>query len=282
MQKRLVSIQDISCLGKCSLTVALPIISAAGIETCVIPTAVLSTHTGGFSGYTFRDLTNDIPKISEHWKQLNLKFDSIYTGYLGSIEQLKIVSDFFDNFKNDDTLIFIDPVMGDHGKLYKGFSFDFPKEMAKLCAKADVLTPNITEACLMTNVEYIEKGYDEKYIHHLLTKLSKLGAKKVLLTGVCFNDEKLGSVSYDKESGEFFSYFNKKIPQVFHGTGDIFASTCVSALTKGFSMEKAIKTSVDFTLDCIQTTYDTNSQEKWYGVEFERCIPKFIKYMDLL
>ena len=169
--KRIVSIQDISCFGKCSLTVALPIISAMGIEACPVPTAVLSTHTGGFTGYTYRDLTNDIPSIA------------VSTWYLCSFVQLKIVSDFFDKFKTDDNLIIVDPVMGDKGHFYAGFTEDFALEMKKLCSKADVIVPNLTEAAQLLDEDYIDSGYDEKYIKNLLIRLSNLGSKIVVLTG---------------------------------------------------------------------------------------------------
>ena len=182
--KRIVSIQDISCFGKCSLTVALPIISAMGIEACPVPTAVLSTHTGGFTGYTYRDLTNDIPSIADHWKSLGLKFDAVATGYLGSFEQIKIVSDFFDKFKTDDNLIIVDPVMAEKGHFYAGFTEDFALEMKKLCSKADVIVPNLTEAAQLLDEDYIDGGYNEEYIKNLLIRLPNLGSKRVVLTGV--------------------------------------------------------------------------------------------------
>ena len=149
--KKAVTIQDISCFGKCSLTVALPIISAMGIETAVIPTAVLSTHTGGFTGYTFRDLTNDIPDIADHWKKLNLKFDAVYTGYLGSMEQINIVSNFFDDFRTDKNVIIVDPVLGDNGKFYAGFGTEFAEKMSSLCSKADYIIPNMTDTRATVN-----------------------------------------------------------------------------------------------------------------------------------
>ena len=143
--KRIVTIQDISCVGKCSLTVALPIISAMGIETAVIPTAVLSTHTA-FKNFTYRDLTGDLPKIAKHWKQEKFNFDGIYTGYLGSIEQIDILKEFFKQFKTPNNFIFIDPVMADNGKLYAGFDEKFVREMKELCKMADIIVPNLTEA----------------------------------------------------------------------------------------------------------------------------------------
>ena len=183
--KRIVTIQDISCVGKCSLTVALPVISATGVEAAVIPTAVLSTHTG-FKGFTFCDLTGEIAPITEHWKNENFKFDAIYTGYLGSPEQIALMADLFDTFKTDDNLIIIDPVMGDNGKLYPGFDEDFAQKMRKLCQKADVILPNMTEAAYMLGIEYVGEGYDEEYIKDVLLKLSEFGAKYSVLTGISF------------------------------------------------------------------------------------------------
>ena len=274
--KRIVSIQDISCFGKCSLTVALPIISAMGIEACPVPTAVLSTHTGGFTGYTYRDLTNDIPSIADHWKSLDLKFDAVATGYLGSFEQIKIVSDFFDKFKTDDNLIIVDPVMGDKGHFYAGFTEDFALEMKKLCSKADVIVPNLTEAAQLLDEDYIDSGYNEEYIKNLLIRLSNLGSKILVLTGVSFDDNSQGVMSYNRETGEFSSYFNENIPGYFHSTGDIFSSTLCGALVKGFDMGKAVRIAVDFTVDCIKHTLGSE-KEHWYAVKFEECIPDLIE-----
>ena len=145
-QKRVAAIHDISGFGKCSLTVALPIISAAGIETTIMPTAVLSTHTGGFTGYTYRDLTGDLRAIAEHWKSLELHFDAIYSGFLGSFEQIDIVKDFIDMFRADGNITVVDPAMADNGQMYSLFNMEFAKAMASLCAKADIVVPNITEA----------------------------------------------------------------------------------------------------------------------------------------
>lgn len=275
--KRLVSIQDISCFGKCSLTAALPITSAMGIETCVMPTAVLSTHTGsGFEGYTYHDLTSDIPQIASHWKRLDLRLDAICTGYLGSFEQIKIVSDFFDDFKTKDNLIIVDPVMGDKGTYYAGFNDDFAREMKKLCKKADVILPNLTEAALLLGEEYREGRYDEKYIRELLIKLSALGSKIVVLTGVSFDDNSQGVMSYNSETGEFSAYFSDNIPGYFHSTGDVFSATFSGALVKGFSMSRSVKIAVDFTVDCIKHTLG-HEKEHWYGVMFEECIPALIE-----
>lgn len=271
--KRIVTIQDISCVGKCSLTVALPIISAMGIETAVIPTAVLSTHTA-FKNFTYRDLTGDLPKIAKHWKQEKFNFDGIYTGYLGSIEQIDILKEFFKQFKTPDNFIFIDPVMADNGKLYAGFDANFVKEMKKLCKMADIIVPNLTEASYMLEKEYKEI-YSEQEIKDILIELSNLGPKYVVLTGVSFKDNKLGVMSYNKETNEFFTYLKKKIPAKYHGTGDIFASTLVGAITNNNTLEEGLKIAVDYVWETINDTYKTNKKDA-YGVNFETKIPYLI------
>ena len=271
--KRIVTIQDISCVGKCSLTVALPIISAMGIETVVIPTAVLSTHTA-FRNFTYRDLTGDLPKIAKHWKQEKFDFDGIYTGYLGSIEQIVILKEFFKQFKTPNNFIFIDPVMADNGKLYAGFDENFVKEMKKLCKMADIIVPNLTEASYMLEKEYKE-NYSEQEIKDILIELSNLGPKYVVLTGVSFKDNKLGAMSYNKETNEFFTYFKEKIPAKYHGTGDIFASTLVGAITNNNTLEEGLKIAVDYVWETINDTYKTNKKDA-YGVNFETKIPYLI------
>ena len=271
--KRIVTIQDISCVGKCSLTVALPIISAMGIETAVIPTALLSTHTA-FKNFTYRDLTGDLPKIAKHWKQEKFNFDGIYTGYLGSIEQIDILKEFFKQFKTPDNFIFIDPVMADNGKLYAGFDANFVKEMKKLCKMADIIVPNLTEASYMLEKEYKEI-YSEQEIKDILIELSNLGPKYVVLTGVSFNENKLGVMSYNKETNKFFTYFKEKIPAKYHGTGDIFASTLVGAITNNNTLEEGLKIAVDYVWETINDTYKTNKKDA-YGVNFETKIPYLI------
>ena len=250
--KRVVSIQDISCLGKCSLTVALPIISAMGVETCVVPTAVLSTHTGGFSGFTFHDLTQEVAPIADHWAKEGISFDAIYTGYLGSFEQIHLVSQFFDRFGGQDTLIYVDPAMADNGVLYTGFTPEFAKEMGKLCGKADVIVPNLTEASFMLGVDYVGDNYDEAYIRDLLKQLTGLGCKTAVLTGVSFAPGQIGAMAYDAATDTYASYFNEKLPVSFHGTGDVFASACVGALMNGKDLAGALKIAVDYTLECIR------------------------------
>ena len=266
--KRVASIQDISCLGRCSLTVALPVISAMGVECAIVPTAVLSTHTI-FKNYTCVDLTDQILPSAAHWKSEGIHFDAIYTGYLASKEQITDVLTFFDEMQAEDTLLFVDPAMADHGKLYPAFGPDFPAEMAKVVARADVTVPNMTEACLLTGSEYRE-DYDEAYVKELLRKLVALGAKKAILTGVSFEDGKLGVMGYD--GSDYFSYFNDKAPMSYHGTGDIFSATVVGSLMRGLSLAQALELAVDYTLQCIRVTR-SDPNATWYGVEFERAIP---------
>ena len=272
--KRIVTIQDISCVGKCSLTVALPIISAMGVEADVVPTAVLSTHTA-FQGFTFRDLTSDIKPISEHWKKEKISFDAVYTGYLGSFEQLNLVSDFFSDYKTKDNIIFVDPVMADNGKLYPGFTQEFADKMAQLCSKADIIVPNLTEASFMLGIDYAGNNYDDEYIRNVLKHLSRLGVPNAVLTGVSFKPGELGVMAYNAETDEFFSYFGEKIPVSFHGTGDIFASTCVGALMNGFSLNESLKIAVDYTVESIRKTVE-DKNHRWYGVNFESAIPYLV------
>lgn len=276
--KRIVSVQDISCLGKCSLTVALPIISAMGVECAVVPTAVLSTHTM-FRGYTFRDLTDDINPILNHWRKENIKYDAVYTGYLGSFEQLNIVGQMFDEYKNDGALIVVDPVMADNGKLYPGFTEEFAKSMATICGKADVIVPNLTEASYMLGVPYVGSDYDEEYIKDMLKKLCGLGCKKAVITGVSFEKGRLGVMAYNAKTDNYFTYFNTHLPVSYHGTGDIFTSCLVGGLMNDLGLEEALKIAVDYTVDCITKTTE-NPDSRSYGVDFEASIPMLVKRLQ--
>ena len=273
--KRILTIQDISCVGKCSLTVALPIISAAGVEAGILPTAVLSSHTA-FPKFTFKDLTDEIQPIVDTFSELKLDFDAVYTGYLGSFEQLKLVGDFIDNSK-PDMAVFIDPVMADNGVLYKGFTQEFADNMAKLCAKADLIMPNLTEASFMLREEYRE-SYDEEYIRSLLKRLTGLGAKRAALTGIGFRPDEIGFYMYDSTTDTYSHYYNEKLPVAYHGTGDVFASAVVGANMRGKSIEESLKIAVDFTLEAMRKTMaDPNS--RFYGVNFEEALPYYIELL---
>ena len=271
--KRILTVQDISCVGKCSLTVALPIISAAGVECGVLPTAVLSTHTM-FPKFTFHDLTDEIQPIADTFKELNIGFDAIYTGYLGSARQLALVEKFFDDFKGKDTLIVIDPVMADNGKLYTGFTEEFAASMAKLCAKADLIIPNLTEASFMLGLEY-NPNYDEDYVRYVLKKLTELGAKRAALTGISLSNGKIGVYYYDSINDSYYSYYNERMPVSYHGTGDIYASATLGALMRGMSFEDSLSLAVDFTLECMKRTADDENR-RFYGVNFEEALPFYI------
>ena len=201
--KRILTIQDISCVGQCSLTVALPILSACGHETCIIPSAVLSTHTYNFKNFTFRDLTDDIPAIQQHWQSENISFDAVYTGYLGSTKQIGYVKDIINSMISDGGMAIVDPAMGDHGKLYPGFDAEYAAAMAELCAEADVILPNITEACMMCGYEYKET-YDEAYVNGLLEKLSQICKNTIVLTGVSYKADETGVLVWKEGKTEYY------------------------------------------------------------------------------
>ncbi len=268
--KRIITVQDISCVGKCSLTVALPVISAMGVEACVLPTAVLSTHTA-FKDFTFRDLTNDISAITRHWQQEKISFDAIYTGYLGSFEQIELMQQFISDFGGGSTRVIVDPCMGDNGALYSGFTPDFAKAMAGLCSKADVIVPNLTEAAFMLGQPYKAEGYTKEYIEDLLRSLAALGSRRIVLKGISFDDKKLGIASYDSESQKIIWYFHERMPQSFHGTGDIFASVLTGALVRGLNLDKACRLAADFVVESIKKTL-SHKDYNWYGVDFEAAL----------
>ncbi|BFK02671.1 pyridoxamine kinase [Parabacteroides goldsteinii] len=280
-QKRVAAIHDLSGFGKCSLTVALPILSAAGIETSALPTAILSTHTGGISGYTYRDLTEDMRPVMKHWKSLDIKFDAIYTGFLGSFEQLDIVKEFFDAFRQEDNLILVDPVMGDNGELYTVFTREFAAGMRMLCQKADIIVPNLTEAALLLDEPYHPGPYTHAYIESLLRKLGALGPQKVVLTGVYFKEDELGAATYDRTTDTIDYVFTQKIPGYYHGTGDVFASALLSALLNDFSLIDAAAIAVHFTTDSIRRTYKAKTDYR-FGVNFEQSFPDFLKELKLV
>lgn len=273
--KRVLSIQDISCLGKCSLTVALPVISAAGIEAAILPTAVLSVHTW-FNSFTFHDLTDEMAPISRNWQEYNFEFDGIATGYLGSFKQMALVEEIFDRFDKPGMLKLVDPVVGDHGKFYVGFDPEFARRMGQLCGKADVIVPNLTEAAFMLGEEYRGSGYDEKYIRELLKRLAGLGCPNVVITGVCYEKGKYGVAAWNAEKEEYYTYFGEEQPGSFHGTGDLFSAALFSALLSDQSMHQALETAVEFTVESIRCTLQ-NPDHIPYGVEFERAIPLLLR-----
>lgn len=270
--KRILTIQDISCVGQCSLTVALPIISACGIETSILPSAVLSTHTAGFTGFTVRDLTDDIPGIHNHWQKEAISFDAIYTGYLGSTKQIGMVADIFRTMGAPNCLKIVDPAMADNGSLYPAFDMEYVQAMKQLCAKADYILPNITEAAFLTGCEY-KTAYDRSYIDTLLQKLIDLGCKNIVLTGVSYAPQKTGVVVF--ENGCYAYYEHTKLPNSCHGTGDIYASAFVGALMRGKEAYAAAKIAADYTVACIEET--AKLENHWYGAAFEPILGKLIE-----
>ncbi len=274
--KRILTIQDISCVGQCSLTVALPILSACGVETAILPSAVLSNHTGGFSGWTFADLTEEMPKIRGQWEKENLGFAAVYTGYLGSAKQIDYVLDIVKSRLENGGKFICDPAMADNGKLYAGFDDKFVDAMKKLAFKADIILPNITEAALLTGMEYRE-SYDVDYINEIFAKLTENGAKTVVLTGVSYNEKSTGVAIY--ENGNYTYYEHKKIAGGCHGTGDVFASAFTGALANDTTAVEAAKIAADFTVSCIENTID--DKDHWYGVKFEPMLGKLIKALGI-
>ena len=271
--KRILTIQDISCFGKCSLTVALPLLSAMGIETAILPTAVLSTHTL-FKGFTCKDLSDQLVPITDHWKQEGITFDAIYTGYLGTEEEIDTVIRIIEEFRNENTLVIVDPAMGDNGKLYPAFNEHYAKKNADLCAVADIIDPNITEASFMTGLPYREE-YSEDYVREMLLALAKIGTKTPILTGVSLSEGKTGAMGYDTETKTFFGYQNDRVPAAYHGTGDIFSSVLAGAFVLGLDRAEALKIAADYTALTIAETLK-NPGNPWYGVDFEATVPSLV------
>ncbi len=267
-QKRVLAIHDISCVGKCSLTVALPIISAAGEECAVLPTAVLSTHTGGFTGYTFRDLTEDIEPIGAHWDSLDLRMDAVYTGFLGSFEQIDLVKNLIDSLPGPRPAVYVDPVMADKGKMYAIFGPDFPAGMRSLCEKADLIMPNLTELAFMLGFEYEEGPYSEGYIESVFDRAEVLGVPRIVITGVSFEPGRLGAVWKDYRTGETGSYMRDEVPGYYHGTGDIFGSALVGAMEAGVPLGDSVSIAIDLTVGSIIRTYSARTDVR-FGVNFE-------------
>ena len=271
--KKIVSIQDISCIGKCSQTVALPIISCMGIETAILPTSLLSTHTA-FKNFTFKNLSDECYKIINHWKQENFQFDLIYIGYTGTEEVLELASNIIDSFKTNNNKVVFDPAMADHGRLYSGIDKKIIIKMKEICNKIDILRLNLTEASLL-----LEKNYQERYkldeIKEMANSLKELGPKKVIITGVEQNN-KIGALGFDGQN--YYSNFETKYDASYHGTGDVFTSTLSGALVLGKSLDESINIATKYTTECVRLTYEDEDGEK-YGVNFEQAIPYLEKLL---
>lgn len=272
--KRIAAIHDLSGFGKCSLSIALPVISAAGIECSCIPTAVLSTHTA-FTNVVAADLTDYMYAIAKHWKSLDIKFDGIYSGYLCSPKQADILIDIINLLRNDDTLVIIDPVMADHGKYYSNLDSSMTECFRNIAKVSDIITPNFTEAAFLLGMQYQEGPYTEDYVVYLLKKLAELGPSKVVLTGVQFDNESIGVACFDKETSRISYAFSKKAHASFPGTGDLFASALSAAIIKGLPTELALKSAVNMVYNSIENTLLRGTPSKC-GVDFEGALPSFI------
>lgn len=265
---RVAAIHDLSGFGRCSLTVALPILSVMGIQCCPLPTAFLSTHTGGFEGFTFLDMTDELPKVSAHWKSLDLRFQAIYSGFLGSARQIGMVADFIRDFRREDTVVVIDPVMGDHGQVYQTYTPAMCDGTAQLAELADVITPNLTEAALLLGMPYDRLPEGEAGCLEIATQLSLDGRRSVVLTGASAAAELTGAACFDARTGQAQMIQTRRVPREFHGTGDVFASVLTGALVQGKPLPEAARLAVEFLRICGERTaaQDLPMRE---GVDFE-------------
>lgn len=272
MNKKVLTIQDISCYGKCSITVALPVISSMGIETVILPTSILSTHTSGFTNYTYHDLASELTKITKHWESINLKFNCIYTGYIGKAFLVEKITDYINEIKDNNTLVVVDPVFADGGKIYPGMDLMYVEKVKQLSSVADLIIPNITEACYLANKPYLTVPYTKEEINDLAICLAKdLKVNNIMITGVKYEQNEIGVSYYNHQTGETKAVFTEEIPIMYHGTGDLFSSVIVGSLMQGLTIEEAMKVAAEFTKDCIKYTYQKIGN--CYGVLFEENLP---------
>jgi pyridoxine kinase len=276
MQKRALAIHDISCLGRCSLTVALPILSAAGVNTAVIPTALLSTHTGDFTGYTHLDLSDQLLPIAAHLATLGLHFDAFYTGYLASPAQVDQVLAMRTLLCDHATHVFVDPAFADHGKLYSLMHKTMPAQMRRLVTTAQTIVPNLTEAAFLLDEPYRASGYNEAYVQGLASRLADMGPDCIVITDISLNEAETGIAVYQKQNGDFQLHFKPRYPGVFHGTGDVFASFLLSALLGGLAPDAAAQLALGLTHASIRLTVEGGEPLR-YGVQFERVLPQLIE-----
>lgn len=260
--KNILAIHDISCVGRCSATVALPIVSAYGVECRLLPTALLSTHTGGFEGFTYLDLTSEMKNILTAWEPLDLKFDAVYSGFMANANQLDVLEEVIDRYGR---FAIIDPVMADNGEIYSVFDQAYVERMKKVLPKADLLVPNITEACLLTDTAY-PSDVTKDFIEDLASALQNAGTKNIVITGVSFDDQTIGAAVI-KESGDIEYAMAEKMPDSYHGTGDIFASVLAANLVKGKSLLESTQIACDFVVSAIKVTPE--GVDKRFGVNFE-------------
>lgn len=273
--KHIAAINDLSCFGKCSLTVALPIISAAGVECACIPTALLSTHTAPcFKGWTFRDLTDEMLPTARHWHELGLHFDGIYSGYLASPQQGEIVREIVSLLRADDTKLIIDPAMADNGRYYANFDDRMAECFRKLIDGADLIKPNYTEACFLTGETYTDAPHDEAQLMRILDKLTDMGAKSVVITGVSLEPGRIGVIARD-ENGRISTHMSDFVPGLYHGSGDVFGSALAALVVRGFALDRAVAAAEDFTAKSVRATYEHNGSGH-YGLDFESALDAII------
>ena len=265
---RVAAIHDLSGFGRCSLTVVLPILSVMGLQCCPLPTAFLSTHTGGFQGFTFLDMTDEMPRVAAHWKTLDLRFQAISSGFLGSARQIGMVEDFIRDFRRADTAVVIDPVMGDHGQVYQTYTPDLCAGTARLAELADIITPNLTEAALLLGVPYDVLPGGEAGCLEIAERLSLGGRRSVVLTGASSGPERTGAACFDARTGRAEMIQTRRVPREFHGTGDVFASVLTGALVQGKSLPEATRLAVEFVRACGERTAAEGLPMR-EGVDFE-------------
>lgn len=279
MQKQVLAINDLSCVGRCSLTVAVPILSACGIHASALPTALLSTHTGEFTGYTCLDLTDEMRGILGHFETLPLRFDGVYSGFLGSFEQIELVGGVIERYRTEGGLVLVDPVMADQGRLYATYTQAMAAEMGQLCRLADVIVPNLTEACILLDASY-DPEPDEAAVKGLLESLAKrYGCGQTIITGVK-RDGRFGAAGFCATDGTFSYAGAEHLRQVFYGTGDVFASALMGAMMNGRSTGEATRIAVDFTHEAMLHTLD-NGLPLRYGAAFEQALPGLIRALAL-
>ena len=269
--KRVAAVHDISCVGRCAMTVILPTLSVLGAEVCPLPTALLSTHTGGYEGFTFLDLTGEMEKIRAHWKSLGLTFDAVYSGFLGSAAQIASVASFVEECRKENpSLVFLaDPVMGDDGKRYTTYTDEMCALTGKLAAEADIITPNVTEACLLLGENYRPELSEDDHDDMLLSLLHRTRGS-VVLTGIERHTENGGEIgaAWVMRDGTHGRYYTRKDPVGYPGTGDLFASILLGRLLYGADMENAVRSACDFIARCAAHTTRIGGETR-AGTAFE-------------
>ena len=261
---RVAAIHDLSCFGRCSLTIALPVLSAMGCQCCPLPTALLSAHTG-FTGGSFLDLTEEMQRIADHWARIDIHFDGIYSGFLGSAAQIGTVRQFIGRFRGTG-LVVIDPVLGDHGQAYRTCTPELCNGMRRLAESADIITPNLTEASLL-----LEQSYETIQAidpAEIVRRLSLEGRRSVVLTGYSTGDGQTGALCFDRADGSIQAVQVQRVPRDFSGTGDLFTSVLTGAMVKGVPLIQAARTAADFVQSCAARTLAAGNTDG-EGVDFE-------------